>query len=179
MSRNRNSRSCECKRWHFRGDIPVGDARLMTIGEYFDRYTPWIDASHPYRTNYGHGWGYNYNASMVGYRWYTAPDGDGGANYSRPGYIPGPAFEDVPQAERYRMATLECPVCGLRYIGWYVQQPALPGEGVYELYDTSFLFAFNDEPSDQDRSGTVEWTDAMFVAACREFVERHGVRRLP
>jgi hypothetical protein len=64
---------------------------------------------------------------------------------------------------------LECPICGRLYVGWFAARQADPPNVVPDtLFDSSFFYAFNDEPSAEDEPLTTmsakdilqAWADA-------------------
>lgn len=56
----------------------------------------------------------------------------------------------VPTDEQYRFVHIRCRTCFRHYLGWYVQQPTF-AERFYEIFDTSFYWSFDDEPSELDK----------------------------
>lgn len=174
MSRNRCDVRCECGWYSFGGAVlPFGDPDLMTGSRYAalveTRYSP--DPGIGFRDDL---------CGRVFYSWYS-PDGNGVASFDcGRGYEKrlSARYAVVPEEDRYRWAKLQCPICRRLYAGWFVLQPwvvegRVPGEPRYELVDTSFFWAFNDEPSDRDEAQLVEWDEPRLVAALAEYMERH------
>lgn len=63
---------------------------------------------------------------------------------------------------RARFQQLLCPICGRVYAGWVAEKIMRPGE--YELFDSSFFYAFNDEPSEKDEPLTSMSLEDILVA---------------
>lgn len=175
MSRNRCETACACGVMNLR-DLPQAtlDARSPSAGELYtaERLRPGSYLP----------WGYSFRDDLNGavspmWAYYTK-DGKfaGGSNsdrYSRDAEERGHTvvyepshYDDVPVHLRYRWGRIQCPLCLREYIGWYVRQPYLvsgpmaeqrldddPGHPVYQLYDTSFFYSFNDEPIERDLEG--------------------------
>jgi len=165
MSRNRSETRCQCVFWYFEYEqtLSPDDAGLMTPAEYAEKIG--------IRPEYRRDCGYGYRDDLHGHKsWkYRIP----GNAYLNDGWtnsrdlIPRDAIvvteyeiQPVPPDERYRMRHLQCPLCFAQYVGWYRAFPpetAKSAEGTitrrpvtYELYDTSFWLAFNDEPCPED-----------------------------
>lgn len=171
MSSNRCETSCECGfwSWHDQRYVSPSAPGLMTNDQYMDDIG--VKKDHPYRNNYGHGNGYGYREDWEGTldTWWRSPDGTCSSSYPQPGYTPDhkePRRPVAPQ-DQYRFMKLECAVCHRLYVGWYRQQPSRVAP-VYELYDTSFYYAFNDEPSNLDLHLLVDWKpdEIAHVLAC-------------
>lgn len=184
MSRNRCSTLCECGFWDFNDAVPVGDSSLMTQREYF-KAIGWEDC--PYHENAGNsrsgGWGFRDDLNGKTFPAWRSKDGMSWTNAVYPRdperwiYEPQ-TYASVPPDQRYRYRKIECPICRRRYVGWFVQQPKMVGgdSPVFEIYDTSFWDAYNDEPSDKDREGVINWSRDLLVEAAREFIARHPDR---
>jgi hypothetical protein len=83
-------------------------------------------------------------------------------------------YDRVPEEDRYRFRKLRCVLCKVLYVGWYIRQPQkVDAEDVlkYDLYDTSYFHAFNDEPSDEDLREKREWTPQKLEALARRWNE--------
>ncbi len=158
MSVNRCSTDCACGFWSFQheGSIPVGDSSLMTLDYYLDLIGDTRD-----RSNYGHRYGYGYRDDLTGkvYGWYHPNGGfasyDAGPEYEKRLMW---EYESIPEEARYRWRKLKCPFCNRLYAGWYRLQPHGYTRNNYELYDTSYFHAFNDEPDLKDDVWVLEWT---------------------
>jgi len=175
MSRNRTSTVCRCG-WALGDDLPFGDARLMTE----ERYLKEIDwENNPYQPH-----GYGFRDDLIGpIYWWKSANGKSGASYPIPGYVRELSFEyfPVPGSDRYRYAQIECPICLRLYVGWYVHAPwTRYRDGTedrhYELYDTSFYWAFNDEPDEKDVENLRELTADEIRAALSDWVEKRRAR---
>ena len=133
MSRNLTSSRCLCGYWDFprERELAQADSGLMTESAYFAA----IGGS-PYR-----GCGYGYRDDLDGQTFTrTLPFGEHSATY-----------HSIPQEKRLRWRRLDCRICGRVYAGWYRAAPCRNTEPwKYELYDLSFFYAFNDEPSPRD-----------------------------
>jgi len=187
MSRNRCSTSCECGFWSFQrgtdNEVPVNDPGLMTQAEYL-KAIGWENC--PYNENGGRsacaGWSFRDDLNGKTFPAWRSKNGMGWTNASIPcGGAEGWNYEpqvygDVPPDQRYRYRKVTCPLCRRSFVGWYVQQPKIDDDDrCYEIYDTSFWHAFNDEPSDKDEEGVINWTPETVAQALREFAERHQI----
>lgn len=172
MSRNRCDTECSCGFWKFQDvrTLPIDDGLLMTEDEYL-RAIDWVDC--PYRNNLGLGWSEHRYREREDFYMYDSPEGNCSTTSPRPGWKPRliARYEPVPHSLRFRFRKLECPICRRLYAGWYVRQPHVieptPEPPVYELSDTSFYYAFNDEPSDRDEENVIRWTPEEIVGALR------------
>lgn len=160
MSRNRCRTECECGFWSFstESELPIDSPGMLTGTEYLAAID-WSDCRYSVE-------GYGYRADMDGREdwWWRSPDGMGATSAvycDRPGWVRtlSARYGSVAQGDRYRFRHLICPLCGRQYAGWYVQNPsAIAGSAAgeswskpkWELYDSSFWSAYNDEPADAD-----------------------------
>ncbi len=184
MSRNRSQVSCACGYWSFArsadAEVPVDDPGLLTQRQYFQAID-WEDC--PYHEGAGPsasgGWGFRNDLDGHTFPAWRSKDGNGWTNAvhspePRSNWIAEPqVFSHVPPEARYRYRKVTCPICRRRYAGWYVQQPKCGEPAVYEIYDTSYWYAYNDEPSERDEQGVLHWTHETIMAALREYLERH------
>jgi hypothetical protein len=181
MSRNRSSTACECGLWSFRTEavVPAVDPLLLTESAYFDaagfpldhrwrRGNVWmrdgVQVGDPF-------WGYGYREDLAGpwymYRVPGDPSGGSSSHHRHPytERVLIAMYDSVPPEDRYRFRKLQCVFCRRLYAGYYLRQPQqIDRERTYELYDTSFFHAFNDEPSDEDLREMREWTPEKLAA---------------
>ena len=138
----------------------------MTEGEYLKDIS-WGDC--PYQPH-----GYGFRDDLVGSQyWWHSPHSTSRSSYPRPGYRRELAWEwlPIPKLDRYRFAKIECPICLLVYVGWYCHSTwtryadGTEDQRYYELYDTSFYWAFNDEPGEKDIANLREFTPEQIKAA--------------
>lgn len=183
MSRNRGNTACSCGFWGLLpARVPMGDASLLTEEAYFAAIgcsdSPLKDGG--LRGMYYFN-GRNSGAVVYGYE---TKDGMGSSNYPSPQHpvkVLWARYAEVPEADRIRFRKLQCAVCRRLYVGWYVLQPwVIEGQWfktydgpMYELFDSSYWYAFNDEPHEKDEADALDWSGPMLADACREFVERH------
>ena len=174
MSRNRNETRCACGLWDFASDhgtAAINDPTLLTSDEYWS----------PHFRAFDRGYGFRENCHGNVYHWVQRRDGRVVSICNSP--VPGWDRElawtyAVPsKRDRYRWRRLECPLCRRIFAGWYVQQPASLHPPVYELYDTSYFHAQNDEPAPEDIANLIEWTPAMLADAAREYLARREACR--
>ena len=171
MSVNCCSVECRCGFWSFThepdGDVAMGDESLLPIGEYLS-----LVGSHRSPDNYGHKYGYGYRDDLCGpVYWWDGPNGCG-ANYDAgPQYTKRLlyTYQPIPEQARYRWRKVQCPVCMVTYAGWYVLQPHGSELSRYTIYDTSFWWAFNDEPDERDLQDQVKWDTATFREMLRQW----------
>lgn len=167
MSRNRSTTQCDCGLWAFQTEriLPLDEILLLTQEAYFDVID--LPKDHPWRSGNGsYGpWGYGYAERLHGSHFMYHPPGNKRACASHRHGVYTEArlvadYKPVPEADRYRYRRLECVFCGRTYAGWYRRDPVndldvqpdapLEDRPHYELYDTSFFWAFNDEPAEKD-----------------------------
>jgi len=124
-----------------------------------------------------HGYGFRNDLAGPIY-WWRGPNGSG-ANYPIAGYRRELSCEylPVPDSDHYRFAKVECPICLRLYSGWYVHAPwTRYRDGTedrhYELYDTSFYWAFNDEPAERDIENLREFTTPQIKEALSAWLEK-------
>jgi hypothetical protein len=121
MSRNLSSTVCyNCSTDFMSRFIKPNDPSLLTEEEYFRAIGWWPN---PYTNNQGHGWVHSSRAIHKS------------ARFSRQ----------------------DCPVCHAPFAGWYQlesttqhREDAGPPEDMWVLFDSSYWFAFNDEPGMKD-----------------------------
>jgi hypothetical protein len=194
VSRNRSSTTCECGLWSFQTEreIPIDDPTLLTEAAYFDAIGfaadhPWRRGNRWMRDGREMGepcWGYGYRADLEGPVFmYVKPGtpvdqrGYGFASHKHGEYteqVLVAQYDRVPEEDRYRFRKLRCVLCKVLYVGWYIRQPQkVDAEDVlkYDLYDTSYFHAFNDEPSDEDLREKREWTPQKLEALARRWNE--------
>lgn len=172
MSRNCNSTDCACGLWRFEtshGTAAVDDPALLKQTAYWSAHYP--DGT----------LGYGFRDDLHGnvYMWRQRNDAGrvvSTCNAPREGYARelGWTYAVPNRVDRYRWKRIDCPICHRAYAGWYVQQPSSLDPPRFELYDTSYWFAGNDEPCDEDRALVIEWTHEQLAAAAREYTERHS-----
>ena len=174
MSRYRTSTVCKCG-WNLGGDLPFGDASLMTEEQYIEEID-WEDC--PYSPH-----GYGFRDDLVGPTYWWHGPNHSGASYPVPGHTRELLVEylPVPGSDHYRYAKIECPICLRLYVGWYVHAPwTRYKDGTedrwYEFYDTSFYWAFNDEPDERDVENLRELTADEIKAALSDWVEKRRVK---
>lgn len=184
MSRNRSNTACVCRFWALVPNrVPKDAPSLLTADAYFAAIG-WPDS--PYKES-SRGYGFEDRNNGVSVFGYETEDGMGSSNCPNPRYpkkVLWARYAEVPEADRYRFRKLQCAVCRRLYVGWYVLQPwVLEGQWwsisdgpVYSLYDTSYWYAFNDEPHAKDEADAIDWTGRLLADACREFFERHPER---
>lgn len=176
MSRNRGSTVCDCGLWDLvtgDGRVRVEDAGLLREVDYWSGYFSGRED--------GPGLGYGFRNDLAGERYFwRIRDASGAITHSSNAPVAGWTRElgwtySVPEpGDRYRWKRIQCPLCHRQYAGWYVQQPASLEPPAYELYDTSFWFARNDEPCPEDLAGVREITPDVLVAAVEAYYRGPG-----
>lgn len=194
MSRNRCTIDCACSLWSFQTErfFAPGDPSLLTPEQYLAEIG-WTDCPYigPKKVAGSEADGYGYNAHLVGDHYRYLDPAEAGQKNRGSSFGGGPhgrftepelacRYLDVPMEDRYRLRRLDCVFCRRPYVGWYRQDPVnvllvgvydwadLPG---FRLYDTSYWWAFNDEPSDRDKAPVREWTAEKLAALAKRWNE--------